>query len=61
MCAMRRAAARAASLRGSSITMRSFGKSHEVSKRRNGASVVLPEPGGATSTARRALKSADES
>ena len=47
---MRWAAARAASRRGSSITIRSPA-SHGSSRRRSGTIVVLPAPGGACSTA----------
>ena len=50
VCAMRSAAARAASRRGSSTRMRrSFAQSSAAST--SGTRVVLPAPGGATSTA----------
>jgi hypothetical protein len=48
--ANRRAAARAANRRGSNITMRPP-SIHGWSIKRNGTSVVLPAPGGATNTA----------
>ena len=50
--AIRRAAARVARRRGSSITIR-WPASHASSSRASGITVVLPAPGGATSTARR--------
>ena len=50
--AMRCAAARAASLRGSSMTMRRPAI-HGSFNKRSGTSVVLPAPGGATRTALR--------
>ena len=54
--AMRRAAARVASRRGSSITMRPC--NHGCSINHNGATVVLPAPGGATSSAQPRVSSA---
>ena len=57
---MRRAAARVASRRGSSTTIRRS-ESHASSSSASGTSVVLPAPGGATSTARRRSASAARS
>ena len=55
---LRRAEARAASRRGSRSTTRSFRPSHGAPSRASGTSVVLPAPGGATSTALPLLSSA---
>ncbi|CAB4612468.1 unannotated protein [freshwater metagenome] len=60
MCAIRCAAARAASLRGSSITMRRP-RIHGSCSSRKGTRVVLPAPGGATRTALRCCASASRS
>ena len=57
---MRRAAARAASRRGSCITILRPA-SHGASSRASGTRVVLPAPGGATSTAALLLSSAARS
>jgi len=58
VCAMRSAAARAASRRGSSTRMRRAFWAHASPMRTSGTRVVLPAPGGATSTAAFCARSA---